>query len=108
MIVRLMVGRDLADFFPPPGDPVKFGPVVLSVQDAGNAILSDIELDLCAGEIVGVAGLEGSGKGALGLALFGDERRQFVEIEQQREHAVTQLVLARAMAHVQDVAGIYC
>jgi ribose transport system ATP-binding protein len=68
-----MVGRDLADFFPPPGDPARLGPVVLSVQGAGNAILSDIALDLRAGEIVGVAGLEGSGNGALGRALFGDE-----------------------------------
>ena len=73
MIVRLMVGRDLADFFPPPGDPANLGPVALSVQGAGNTILSDITLDLRAGEIVGVAGLEGSGKGALGRALFGDE-----------------------------------
>ena len=72
MIVRLMVGRDLADFFPPPGDPAKLGPVVLSVQNAGNAVLADIALDLHAGEIVGVAGLEGSGKGALGRAVFGD------------------------------------
>jgi ribose transport system ATP-binding protein len=72
MIVRLMVGRDLADFFPPPGDPARLGPVVLSVRGAGNAVLSDIALDLRAGEIVGVAGLEGSGKGALGRALFGD------------------------------------
>ncbi|RXT56095.1 sugar ABC transporter ATP-binding protein [Bosea sp. Tri-44] len=72
-IVRLMVGRDLADFFPAPGDPAKVGPNILSVQGAGNAILSDIALDLRAGEIVGVAGLEGSGKGALGRALFGDE-----------------------------------
>lgn len=73
MIVRLMVGRDLADFFPLPADPGQLGPVVLSVQRAANAILSDIALDLRAGEIVGVAGLEGSGKGALGRALFGDE-----------------------------------
>ncbi|MCV9938954.1 sugar ABC transporter ATP-binding protein [Boseaceae bacterium BT-24-1] len=73
MIVRLMVGRDLADFFPTPGDPAKLGPIVLSVQDGGNAVLADIALDLRAGEIVGIAGLEGSGKGALGRALFGDE-----------------------------------
>ncbi|WP_186421265.1 sugar ABC transporter ATP-binding protein [Bosea sp. CS1GBMeth4] len=72
MIVGLMVGRELSDFFPAPGDPARRGPVALSLRGAGNAVLSDIALDLRAGEIVGVAGLEGSGKGALGRALFGD------------------------------------
>ena len=71
-IVRAMVGRDLAEFFPPPGDPARIGAVLLSVADAGNTALADIALELRAGEIVGVAGLEGSGKGALGRALFGD------------------------------------
>ena len=73
MIVRLMVGRDLADFFPEPGELQVLGPVALAVSGAGNAVLDAIAFDLREGEIVGVAGLEGSGKGALGRALFGDE-----------------------------------
>jgi ribose transport system ATP-binding protein len=71
-IVRLMVGRDLADFYPPrsrqpPGRPL------LVVAGAGNRGLADITLTVCAGEVVGVAGLEGSGKTALARAIFGDE-----------------------------------
>jgi ribose transport system ATP-binding protein len=71
-VVRMMVGRDLSDFFPPrPSAPV--GPVLLRIAGAGNDFVSDIDLTLSAGEIVGVAGLEGSGKSALARAVFGDE-----------------------------------
>jgi len=70
-IVRMMVGRELADFFPsrrkgPPGE------ALIEVEGGGNAVLSDIDLVIRAGEILGVAGLEGSGKTALGRALAGD------------------------------------
>ncbi len=70
-IVRLMVGRDLADMYPPrattPGD------VLLEIDHGGNASLRDITLAVRRGEIVGVAGLEGSGKSALARAIFGDD-----------------------------------
>jgi ribose transport system ATP-binding protein len=70
-IVRAMVGRDLEDFYPaPPASPP--GPVLLAVKDGANAALRDIAFDVRAGEIVGVAGLEDSGKGALAQALVGD------------------------------------
>jgi len=70
-IVRAMVGRDLEDFYPaPPASPP--GPVLLAVKDGANAMLRDIAFDVRAGEIVGVAGLEDSGKGALAQALVGD------------------------------------
>jgi ribose transport system ATP-binding protein len=71
-IVRAMVGRDLADFYPPraaqPG-----GPVLLRIRAGANSKLRDIDITLCAGEILGVAGLEGSGKRSLARAIFGDE-----------------------------------
>lgn len=71
-IVRLMVGRDLAEFYPPrsqqsPGTPA------LEISGGGNRILADIDLVVRTGEIVGVAGLEGSGKTALARAIFGDQ-----------------------------------
>ena len=70
-LVRLMVGRDLAEFFPPRG--TGSGEVLLQVRGGGNAVLSGIDLEVRRGEIVGVAGLEGSGKSALARAIFGDE-----------------------------------
>ena len=51
-IVRLMVGRDLAEFFPPRAAKLP-GEVLLQVADGGNAVLSGIDLTVRAGEIVG-------------------------------------------------------
>ncbi len=70
-IVRLMVGRELAQFYPARSQ-APAGAPVLEVASAGNRVLADIDLTLRAGEIVGVAGLEGSGKTELARALFGD------------------------------------
>lgn len=72
-VVRMMVGRDLADFYPPRAPAPSVGAHVLEIEKGGNALLHDIDLEVRAGEIVGIAGLEGSGKRALGRAIFGDE-----------------------------------
>ena len=69
-IVRHMVGRELKDFYPPAGAKPP-GETLYSVKSGGNDDLSDINLDLRAGEIVGVAGLEGSGKTELARAMVG-------------------------------------
>lgn len=71
-IVRLMVGRDLADFYPPRSEQ-PLGPPLLEITGGGNASLTDIDLVVRCGEIVGVAGLEGSGKTSLARAIFGDQ-----------------------------------
>jgi ribose transport system ATP-binding protein len=70
-IVRLMVGRDLADFYPPRSEKPPGRPLLV-VAGGGNDRLADIDLTVRSGEIVGVAGLEGSGKTALARAIFGD------------------------------------
>ncbi|MBY8870301.1 sugar ABC transporter ATP-binding protein [Micromonospora sp. PLK6-60] len=69
-LVRLMVGRELSSYYPQragPGD----GPVRLAVRGGGNRKLRDIDLELRAGEVLGVGGLQGSGRSALARALFG-------------------------------------
>ncbi|WP_214417041.1 sugar ABC transporter ATP-binding protein [Sphaerisporangium fuscum] len=71
-LVRLMVGRELDSYFPPRAvEPP--GEALLSVRGGGNAKLRGIDLDLRAGEIVGLAGLQGSGRTELAKALFGAE-----------------------------------
>ena len=71
-LVRAMVGRDLADFYPPRSH-LPPGPPALVIRGGGNHRLRGVDLAVRKGEIVGVAGLEGSGKGALGRAVAGDE-----------------------------------
>ncbi|GAA2356325.1 sugar ABC transporter ATP-binding protein [Nonomuraea africana] len=68
-LVRMMVGRDLGTYFPPRASSV--GEVRLRVEGGGNERLDDITLELRAGEIVGVAGLQGSGRSSLAKAMFG-------------------------------------
>ena len=70
-VVFLMVGRTLDHYFPPLGTAEDFGEVVLRVQDASNQILSGISFELRKGEVLGVAGLQGSGRTELAQSLFG-------------------------------------
>ena len=69
-IVRLMVGRELPEFYPrrsPPKDTVAMTVRDLSV--AGE--LDKVSFDVRHNEIVGIAGLEGSGATSVVKALFG-------------------------------------
>lgn len=68
-IIRDMTGRDMADLFPPRA-PTRGAPV-LSVQNLRAAGLGPVSFDLAAGEVRGLAGLSGSGRGALLRALIG-------------------------------------
>ena len=71
-VVFLMVGRTLDHYFPPLGKPEEFGEVVLRVKDASAIdFLKDISFELRKGEVLGVAGLQGSGRTELAQALFG-------------------------------------
>ncbi|MEQ4723486.1 sugar ABC transporter ATP-binding protein [Nonomuraea sp. B19D2] len=70
-LIRLMVGRDLGTYFPPRS--AGAGEVRLNLRGAGNHKLRHIDLELRAGEIVGIAGLQGSGRSELAKAIFGAE-----------------------------------
>jgi len=70
-LVRLMVGRSISAYFPGHLEGTEVGDVRLSVQGGGNAYIADVDLQLRAGEIVGVAGLQGSGRTELAEAIFG-------------------------------------
>lgn len=72
-IVQMMVGRLLDHYYPPLGAPEDFGEVVLSVENASNHLIQGISFQLRKGEVLGVAGLQGSGRTELAQALFGIE-----------------------------------
>ena len=70
-LVFMMVGRTLDHYFPPLGKAEEFGEVVLRVKDASNHFLKDISFELRKGEVLGIAGLQGSGRTEMAQALFG-------------------------------------
>lgn len=75
-LIEAMLGRQIHQAFPVRSPVPAEAPIVLEVQQlsAGDR-LRDVSLSVRAGEIVGIAGLEGQGQGDLLLALFGVLRR---------------------------------
>jgi ABC-type sugar transport system ATPase subunit len=70
-LVNLMVGRELDGYFPPRGEPSEFGDVRLAVSGLSTGVLHDVSLKVRAGEIVGLAGLVGSGRSEVARLIFG-------------------------------------
>ena len=75
-IIRYMVGRELTNRFPPKTN--EPGEVILDVQHIGGKYirLKDGTFQLKKGEILGVAGLDGSGRTELLENLFGSMTRE--------------------------------
>jgi ABC-type sugar transport system ATPase subunit len=88
-IVKHMVGRDLDDYFPKRA--VEIGATALSVSDLSSQYVQDISFDLRRGEIVGVAGLVGSGRTELARVLCGLDplTRGSVELYGERVNIAT-------------------
>jgi ribose transport system ATP-binding protein len=70
-LVRAMVGRPISAYFPEALPGTAVGEPLLEISGGGNDQLDDVGLSLRAGEIVGVAGLQGSGRTELVEAIFG-------------------------------------
>jgi ABC-type sugar transport system ATPase subunit len=70
-LVRLMVGRDIQAIFPKRDVPI--GAIALEVRDLGcrAAGIHDVTFQVRRGEILGIAGLVGSGRTQLAETLFG-------------------------------------
>ena len=71
-VIRMIVGRSIGQAFPPrPAGKREFGNVVLSARDVSSGRARNVSFDLRAGEILGVAGLQGMGQLSLFLSCFG-------------------------------------
>jgi inositol transport system ATP-binding protein len=69
-IIKMMVGREITQMFPK--EIVPIGDVVLSVKDLClEGVFRNVSFDIRAGEILGVAGLVGSGRSNVAETLFG-------------------------------------
>jgi ABC-type sugar transport system ATPase subunit len=71
-LVTAMLGRSMDLVFPPMKKPAADAPVVLSVNNLSRPPdISDVSFQVRAGEIVGLAGLVGSGRSEIVRAIFG-------------------------------------
>jgi inositol transport system ATP-binding protein len=69
-IIKMMVGREITQMFPK--EEVAIGDVVLSVKNLTlKGIFENVSFDVRAGEIMGVAGLVGSGRSNVAETIFG-------------------------------------
>jgi putative multiple sugar transport system ATP-binding protein len=89
VLIKNMVGREITNIYPPRSKEHKISDeVVLEVKDwsayspkVGRTILKNVAIKLRKGEIVGVAGLMGSGRTELAKSIFGNPDRYDIEGE---------------------------
>ncbi|GAA3213935.1 sugar ABC transporter ATP-binding protein [Oerskovia jenensis] len=70
-LVRTMVGREFAGYYPDKDPGTVPGEVKLALSGAGNTQVDGIDLEVRAGEIVALAGLQGSGRTEIAHGVFG-------------------------------------
>jgi rhamnose transport system ATP-binding protein len=68
-LIRMMVGRELESIFPK--REIVPGEVVLELRDVSNGVVRHVSLKVRRGEILGIAGLVGSGRTQLAETIFG-------------------------------------
>jgi ribose transport system ATP-binding protein len=69
-LVKMMIGRELKDVYPKRKK--ELGDVILEVNHLSRpGVLEDVSFTLRAGEIIGIAGMRGSGRTELARAIFG-------------------------------------
>ncbi|HHY46518.1 MAG TPA: sugar ABC transporter ATP-binding protein [Firmicutes bacterium] len=78
-LITMMVGREIGDLFP--RERVSKGEVALKVEHLSRRnVVKDVSLEVHYGEIVGLAGLVGSGRTELARLIFGADRFDHGEI----------------------------
>jgi ribose transport system ATP-binding protein len=82
LLVTAMLGRTVGLAFPDKVPPPADAPVVLSVRDLSRPpVVNDVSFEIRAGEIVGLAGLIGSGRSEVARAIFAADRASSTSIE---------------------------
>ena len=114
-LARLMVGRELAELVADPGNEphaeVATGETVLTLRDVtaigekGVPALKNVSLEICAGEILGVAGVAGNGQSELAEVVTGLRRTTGGTIHVARKEVTNRAAgeIARSgVAHVPE------
>jgi putative multiple sugar transport system ATP-binding protein len=107
-IIRGMVGRDIDSLYPERS--AEIGEEILRIEDwhvghptqAGRTVVDGASLNVCAGEVVGIAGLMGAGRTELAMSVFG---RSYGRDISGRAHMHGKEVQLRTVADAID-AGI--
>jgi ABC-type sugar transport system ATPase subunit len=72
-LIKMIIGRELTQVYPPVND--RFGEMLLEVKElTAPKAFRNINLELRAGEVIGLAGLLGAGKTELVHAIFGNHK----------------------------------
>ena len=74
VLVRHMVGREIDVMYPEPAPVPADAPVRLAARGLRRGMVHDVDLEVRAGEILGIAGLVGSGRTETLRLLFGADR----------------------------------
>ncbi len=95
-LVRHMVGREIDVLSPEPTPIPPDAPVVLSAKGLRRGIVDGVDLSVRAGEVLGIAGLVGSGRSETLRLIFGADRAEqgVVELDGQ---ALSRLTPRKAM-----------
>lgn len=85
VIIKNMVGRDIEDIYPKRPDK-KIGETILELSDwtaydsqLGRNVVKNVKLEVKKGEIIGIAGLMGSGRTELALSIFGNPKNYKIQ-----------------------------
>jgi ribose transport system ATP-binding protein len=73
-LIQLMTGRNMNSLFPPRLESRKFEEIILSVRSLTGPKIKNVSFDLKKGEILGIAGIVGSGRTELLRSLFGVDK----------------------------------
>ncbi|MGT2933060.1 sugar ABC transporter ATP-binding protein [Streptococcus catagoni] len=72
-LVKMMVGRELKDFYPEKASEI--GPIAFEVENLSGEGFTDISFQVRKGEILGFSGLMGAGRTEVMRAIFGLDRK---------------------------------
>ena len=112
-IIKNMVGREIEDIYPK-RHRKQFGETVLELRDwsaydakLGRKVAKDVNLRVRKGEIVGIAGLMGSGRTELALSVFGNPKAYKLQGElliegEPRKFAHTSDAIRAGVAYVTE------
>ncbi|WP_147535455.1 sugar ABC transporter ATP-binding protein [Bacillus marasmi] len=108
IIIKNMVGREIDDIYPKRNNK-QFGEKILELHkwsaydpQLGRKVVKDVDLHVKKGEIVGIAGLMGSGRTELALSIFGNPKSYKLQGDLVLEGS------SRSLPHTRDAikAGI--